>query len=199
MDIILLCSASQFWSILSLIELQPVCFRPIVSSAEEEGDCVLFSIHHLEITAKKKRDSKSLNSFVREKTENIFKWCGGRKMLNTMKVQATITTTTTTVIAKMITKRKRNRRRLLLPMLIISLIVLSHGDRVDAATTGQLGKWTVASCITTTAHYFVTVKRSPILQRFLIEPDNLTVNIGESITLPCKVSNKAGTVQCKYN
>lgn len=40
--------------------------------------------------------------------------------------------------------------------------------------------------------------QSPIkLQRFLVEPENLTVNIGESIILPCRVSNKAGTVQCK--
>ncbi|OTF79769.1 hypothetical protein BLA29_005087, partial [Euroglyphus maynei] len=42
--------------------------------------------------------------------------------------------------------------------------------------------------------------QSPIkLQRFLIEPENLTVNIGESIILPCRVSNKAGTVQCDYS
>ncbi|KAH9493473.1 hypothetical protein DERF_014217 [Dermatophagoides farinae] len=40
-------------------------------------------------------------------------------------------------------------------------------------------------------HHSSTIK----LQRFLIEPENLTVNIGESIILPCRVSNKAGTVQ----
>lgn len=43
-------------------------------------------------------------------------------------------------------------------------------------------------------HHSSTIK----LQRFLIEPENLTVNIGESIILPCRVSNKAGTVQCKF-
>lgn len=40
------------------------------------------------------------------------------------------------------------------------------------------------------------VKRQT-LQRFLVEPDNMTVNIGESVILPCRVSNKAGALQCK--
>ena len=35
------------------------------------------------------------------------------------------------------------------------------------------------------------------LQRFLIEPENVTVDIGESIILPCRIANKVGTVQCK--
>lgn len=46
-------------------------------------------------------------------------------------------------------------------------------------------------------HQHQVSKRQISLQRFAVEPDNITVNIGESVVLPCKISNKAGIVQCK--
>lgn len=42
------------------------------------------------------------------------------------------------------------------------------------------------------------LSKRQVLQRFLVEPESLTVNIGETVTLPCRVSNKAGQLQCKY-
>ena len=77
-----------------------------------------------------------------------------------------------------------NRKRLKRPLMPIDSSIMSTIIMVIMLMMVELSQCQQSSS---------TIK----LQRFLIEPENVTVDIGESIILPCRIANKVGTVQCK--
>nr|XP_027204576.1 irregular chiasm C-roughest protein-like isoform X2 [Dermatophagoides pteronyssinus] len=90
--------------------------------------------------------------------------------------------TTTMIMPSSSALWSSNRKRLKRPLMPIDSSIMATIIMVIMLMTVELSQCQQSSS---------TIK----LQRFLIEPENVTVDIGESIILPCRIANKVGTVQ----